>query len=74
MLTPLPYDMKLIIMGSNQVAFDAICCQIIGIRPVRWSISGSLIERGFGPVDLSQIDITGDVSLDQAREQARGFR
>jgi len=26
--------MKLIIMGNNQVAFDAVCCQIIGIDPL----------------------------------------
>jgi len=44
MLTPLPYDLKLIIMGNNQVAFDAVCCQIIGIDPlsvehIRWHMS-----------------------------------
>jgi len=30
MLTPTPFDMKLIVMGNNQVAFDAVCCAIIG--------------------------------------------
>ena len=63
MLTPLPYDMKLIIMGNNQVAFDAVCCQIIGIDPLSVEHIRLAYERGFGPVDLSQIDITGDVSL-----------
>jgi uncharacterized protein (DUF362 family) len=74
MLTPLPYAMKLIIMGNNQVAFDAVCCQIIGIPPLSVEHIRLAHERGFGPVELSQIDITGDVSLDQARQQARSFR
>ena len=74
MLTPLPYDMKLIIMGNNQVAFDAVCCQIIGIDPLSVEHIRLGYERGFGPVDLSQIDITGDVSLAQAKERARSFR
>ena len=33
MLTPTPFDLKLIIMGNNQVAFDAVCCAIIGVDP-----------------------------------------
>jgi uncharacterized protein (DUF362 family) len=74
MLTPLPYDLKLIIMGNNQVAFDAVCCQIIGIDPLSVEHIRLAHERGFGPVDLSQIDITGDISLDQARERGRGFK
>src|SRR5690606_6173697 len=30
-------------------------------------------ERGFGPIDLADIDISGDVSLDEAKERASGF-
>ncbi len=33
MLTPIPFDLKLVAMGDNQVAFDAVCCHIIGARP-----------------------------------------
>jgi uncharacterized protein (DUF362 family) len=74
MLTPLPYDLKLIIMGNNQVAFDAVCCHIIGIDPLSVEHIRLAHERGFGPVDLSQIDITGDISLEQAGERGRGFK
>ncbi len=74
MLTPLPFDMKLIIMGDNQVAFDAVCCQIIGIDPLSVEHIRLAHERGFGPVDLAQIDISGDVSMEAARKRAHGFR
>ena len=33
MLTPTPFDLGLIIMGNSQVAFDAVCCAIIGVDP-----------------------------------------
>jgi len=33
MLTPTPFDLGMIIMGNSQVAFDAVCCRIIGIDP-----------------------------------------
>jgi len=74
MLTPLPFDMKLIIMGDNQVAFDAVCCQIIGVDPLSVEHIRLAYERSFGPVDLAQIDISGDVSLEAARQRAHGFR
>ena len=31
-------------------------------------------ERGLGPLDLEQIEILGDVSLEQAQKDAKGFR
>ena len=74
MLTPVPYDMKLIIMGNNRVAIDAVCCQIIGIDPLSVEHIRLAHERGFGPVDLAQIDISGDVTLEQAQERSRGFK
>ena len=33
MLTPIPRPLNLIIMGNSQVAFDAVCCAIIGVDP-----------------------------------------
>ena len=74
MLTPIPFDMGLIIMGNNQVAFDAVCCHIIGLDPLTVPHIRMSYERGFGPVGLDQIDILGDVSLEQAQKKAEGFR
>ena len=73
MLTPTPKDLGLIMMGNNQVAFDAVCCAIIGVDPMTVEHIRLAHERGFGPIDLSQIDIVGDVSLDAAKERAQGF-
>lgn len=74
MLTPVPFPLGLIIIGDNQVAIDAVCCAIIGVDPLSVAHIRLAWERGFGPVDLDSISIVGDVSLDEARERATGFR
>ncbi len=73
MLTPVPYDLGLVLMGDNQVAFDAVCCHIIGVDPLSVDHIRMAYERGFGPVDLSEINIVGSTSLDEAKERAMGF-
>ena len=74
MLTPIPFDLGLVLMGNNQVAFDAVCCHIIGIDPLSVDHIRMAYERGFGPVDLDEINIVGSVSLDEAKERASGFQ
>lgn len=74
MLTPIPFDLGLVIMGDNQVAFDAVCCHIIGVDPLSVDHIRLAYENGFGPVDLEQIDIVGDVTLVEAQRKASGFR
>jgi uncharacterized protein (DUF362 family) len=74
MLTPKPFDMKLIIMGNSQVAFDAVCCAIIGVDPSSVEHIRLAAERGFGTTDLSKIRVTGDVTLEEAKKRAKGFQ
>lgn len=74
MLTPVPFDMGLVILGDNQPAFDAVCCRIIGLDPRTVDHIRLASERGYGPIDLAGIDISGDVPLDEAQAKAKGFR
>jgi uncharacterized protein (DUF362 family) len=74
MLTPTPFDMGMIIMGNSQVAFDSVCCAIIGLDPRSVDHIRLAAERGFGTTDLSKIEVTGDVTLDQAKVRAKGFK
>jgi hypothetical protein len=60
-------------MGNNQVAFDTVCSAIIGVQARDVDHIRFAAERGFGPMDLSQIQITGDVTLEEARKRAHGF-
>lgn len=74
MLTPTPFALGMIIMGNSQVAFDAVCCNIIGIDPRTVDHIRLAEEHGFGTTDLSKIEITGDVTLEQAKAKAKGFK
>ncbi len=74
MLTPIPFDLGLVIMGNSQVAFDAVCSRIIGLDPRTVDHIRLAEEYGFGTTNLDEIEITGDVSLDEARDRARGFQ
>jgi uncharacterized protein (DUF362 family) len=74
MLTPIPRELGLVIMSDNQVAADAVCSRIIGIDP--WEVEHIRLahEDGFGPLDPELIELSGDVTLEAARERAKGFR
>lgn len=74
MLTPLPFDLGLMAMGNNQVAFDSVCCHIVGLDPLSVEHIRLAHERGFGPVSLSEIDVVGDLSLADAQRRASGFK
>ena len=74
MLTPIPRRLNLLILGNNQPAIDAVCCQIIGVDPHDVEHVRLPHERGFGPIDLKEIAISGDVSLDEAKARAKGFK
>ncbi|MBI2893290.1 MAG: DUF362 domain-containing protein [Deltaproteobacteria bacterium] len=74
MLTPIPYPMNLVVMGNNQVAFDSVCCAIIGLDARTVDHIRLAHERGFGPIDLDQIQVTGDVPFEEARARHKGFR
>ncbi|HEY5945977.1 MAG TPA: DUF362 domain-containing protein [Kofleriaceae bacterium] len=74
MLTPTPFDLGMIIMGNSQVAFDAVCCSIIGVDPNSVDHIRLAAEHGFGTTDLSKIEITGDVTLAEAKKRAKGFK
>jgi uncharacterized protein (DUF362 family) len=73
MLTPKPRKMNLIVMGDCQAAIDAVCARIIGVDPHDVPHLEIAHQRGFGPMDLDQIELSGDVTFDEARRRAHGF-
>lgn len=74
MLTPIPFDMGLIVMGNNSVAFDSVCARIIGLEPESIEHIRFAREHGFGPTELADIEVSGDVTLAEAQAKARGFQ
>jgi uncharacterized protein (DUF362 family) len=74
MLTPIPRSMNLVVLGNNQVAVDALCCRIIGVEPLEVEHIRLAHEAGFGPIEAERTRVTGDVTLADAQERARGFQ
>jgi len=74
MLTPSPRRLNLIIMGDSQAAIDAVSCHIIGVDPKTVDHLRLASERGFGSLDLDRIAISGDVTLEEAKTRAKGFK
>lgn len=74
MLTPIPFDLGLIILGNNSVAFDSVCSRIIGLDPASIDHIRFAHEQGFGPMDLADVDLSGDVTFEEARARAEGFQ
>lgn len=74
MLTPEPFDLGLVIMGDNPVAVDAVVCHLLGLDPAAVGHVAASARKGFGPLDLGALRLDGDVTLEQARGLARGFR
>lgn len=73
MLTPKPRDMKLVLFGNCQTAIDAVGCAILGVDPHSVGHLELAHQRGFGPLDLEHIEISGDVTLAEAQRRAQGF-
>ena len=74
MLTPTPFELGLVIMGNSQVAFDAVCCRIIGVEPRTVDHIRLAEDYGFGTTDPDKITVTGDVTLAEAQARAKGFK
>src|SRR5262249_13897348 len=74
MLTPIPRNMNLLLVGTNQVDIDSVGCMILGLDPLSVEHIRLAHERGFGPVAREAIRIGGNVTLDDAKSRAKGFQ
>jgi uncharacterized protein (DUF362 family) len=73
MLTPTPFEMGAIVMGTNSCAVDTVGAQMVNVEPKNVIHLKLASERGFGPMDLAEIDVGGDFPLDEVREKTRNF-
>ncbi len=73
MLTPSPFDMGAIVMGTNSCAVDTVCCHMVNVSPRDVTHLRHASERGFGPMDLDEISVEGDYPLGEIQSKTRGF-
>jgi uncharacterized protein (DUF362 family) len=74
MLTPTPFHMGAIVMGTNSCAVDTVCCHMVRVNPADLVHLRLASERGFGPMSLEQIEVLGDFPLEEVQKRTEGFQ
>lgn len=73
MLTPTPFQIGAILMGTNSCAVDTVGCHMVHVDPKDLIHLRYASERGFGPMDLNEIEVSGDYPLEAVQENTRNF-
>lgn len=63
----------IIIVADNPVAHDVVACHVLGLDPRAVAHVRLAADRGWGPLDLSDIELATEVGLEALRETVRGF-
>jgi uncharacterized protein (DUF362 family) len=74
MLTPTPFPMGAIVMGTNSCAVDTVGCHMVNVDPNDLIHLRFASERGFGPMDINQIEVGGDFPLAEVQEKTKNFQ
>lgn len=72
-VVPKPLHLGVIMMSNNGIAIDSVGARIIGIDPGTVNYLRIARERGWPPESDDDIEIIGDVSLEQLQEKTRDF-
>jgi len=73
MLTPTPFPLGAIVMGTNPCAVDTVGCHMVHVDPGDVTHLRLAVERGYGPMILDEIEVAGDFPLEEVQERTRGF-
>jgi len=64
-----PKPLGALIIGTNAVAVDAVCAALLGLEPREVAPIPVAAERCYGPSNLSEIELMGDITLDELRKR-----
>ena len=72
-LTQHGHGLGLVVMAKNPVAHDVVCAHILNLDPKNIHHLRIAHERGYGPIGLDEIEVTGDVNLADIQETTKGL-
>jgi len=67
-----PVKTSMLIVGNNCLAVDIACCYLMEKDPKKIRHLKLLNERGIGPLDISEVEITNKTYLDTMRKHFSG--
>lgn len=70
---PQGFPLGLILVADNPLAADAIAGAALGYRPEDIVHLRIARDRGYGTIDLAEIEISGDYSLDELADKTKGI-
>ena len=73
MLTPTPFKLGAVLMGTNSCAVDTVGCHMVHVDPHDLIHLRFASTRGFGPMNLEEIEVAGDFPLSEVREKTENF-
>ncbi|MEE2827806.1 MAG: DUF362 domain-containing protein [Myxococcota bacterium] len=62
-----------IVVADNAVAHDVVCAEMLGLDPTGIKQLNMASERGYGPLDLGDIDLHSELDFSRTRLQVQGF-
>lgn len=68
---PQGFGIGIIVIGRNSVAVDAVCARILGLDPYKIEHIRLAHELGYGPIEIREIAVAGDLDLPEAERRAR---
>jgi uncharacterized protein (DUF362 family) len=74
MLTPTPFLLGAIVMGTNSCAVDTVGCHMVRVNPDDIVHLRYASQRGFGPMALDQIEVGGDYPLEEIQDRTQTFK
>lgn len=72
-LTQRGRHLGVIVMAANPLAHDVVCSHIFHLDPHRVGHLAAAEKRGYGSLSLSDVDISGDISLEEIRQKTETF-
>jgi len=70
-LTQHGHPLGVIIMATDPLAHDVVCAHIFHLDPEKVGHLAAARARGYGSLDLDDIEIGGDISLQEIRERTK---
>ncbi len=63
----------IVVMAADPLAHDVVCALIFHLDPHKIGHLAAARDRGYGSLDPGDIEISGDISLEEVRERSKTF-
>ena len=70
---PKPFHLGLLLFSNDPLAADAVAAKILGYKPTDVIHLTMASERGYGSIKDGDIEVTGDVTIEELQKKTKGI-